>query len=144
MEANLENIKLLTAGHFQDCPMWRFVESTESYRPVRKPEELPESVKDLRTKAEFISPNGLKFNGYIVGADRVFSIGLFIAGKLIGFNKNLPKSLLVKQVGQLLSALPHGAAAGAKDIFPLEYVTQFDWEDLGYRNFRGQFEIEVG
>lgn len=120
--------------------MWRFVEDGEFYLPVSGPAELPEKIGDLRTAATFVTQKGEKIAGYIVGADRVFAIGLFVGDALINFNKNLPRSFAEKQFAKLSTALG-GGIVDIREVFPLVYETCFNWEELGYKNLRGEFAV---
>lgn len=145
MESNSANkVRLLTQRHFEECPMWSFLGDSESYRPVRTPEELPEDIRDLRTKANFVSKSGIRLSGYIVGADNVFSVGIFVASEFIGFNRNLPRSFLIKELQRFSRLSGSKVEFTQHQIFPLEYETQFDWDRFGYRNYRGRFDVEPG
>jgi hypothetical protein len=135
------NVLLLTEGHFEECPVWRFDDNGDVYYPVTTPDALPENIKDLRTSVKLYSPNGSIFNGYIVGADKIFSIGIFNKGKTFHFNKNVPESLFMMQFKGLVSSLESGISIKESDLFPMKFETQFNWDEYGYNNFEGVFEI---
>ena len=70
-------VTLLTKKHFDEFPLWKFNDDGDVYLPVSNPDELPEDIRDLRVKAEFLTPAGVVLDGYIVCAEKVFSIGVF-------------------------------------------------------------------
>ena len=132
----------LTKENFDDCPVWRFDDKDNLNYPVQKPEDMPSDPRDTRIKAVFYAPNGMEFNGYIVGVDRVFTVYLFYQGKKFGFNNNAV-SLCYEDFNQLMELLPNGSIRDKDDLFPLRYETRFDWEDRGYKNFWGEFDAFI-
>lgn len=127
---------LLTEGHFEECPVWRFDEDSDGFYPVNEPEALPENIRDLRTAVVFTTHDGQSFNGYIVGAGRVFSIGIFKDGKTFHFNNNMPAVINQESLNNLLSA----SSPLAGNIFPARYETKMQWQDKGFNNFSGEFD----
>lgn len=129
----------LTESHFYDCAVWRFDDSDNLNYPVSGPENISPDPRDMRIKAVFFAPNGMEFNGYIVGIDRVFAIYLFYQDRKFGFNNNAV-SLCHEDFKELMEILPSGSVKNKDDLFPLRYETRFNWEDKGYRNFWGEFD----
>jgi hypothetical protein len=132
--ANKEDF--LSRDHFERCPTWRFNEDSEGYYPVSVPEELPENIRDLRTFVRFLTVGGDCYDGYIVGAGKVFSVGIFFGENIFHFNKNMPSAMNQESLNNLLSATAYTNDA----FFPVRYETRMNWQDSGYDNFYGDFD----
>ena len=138
--SGIEGVEILEEGHFSKCPIWCLEE--DLFYPVTTPDEMPEDPGDVRIKANFCTARGLHFSGYIVGFEKVFSIGVFVNGAGYRFNRNLP-DLSGEQLSEMIKSLGSEKLKGASDMFPLHYETCFGWKDEGYNNFSGDFYMVV-
>lgn len=130
--------RLTTPSDFFACPIWRFDDGDDNYYPVLNPDELPESERDLSIRALFVTPSGVRLDGYVVGISRVFSIGLFGRGRFFHANRNLgPES--EKWMSEFIDDMSDPKLRSLKDLFPLKYSTQINRE--GYLDFSGTFDL---
>ncbi|MBX9432001.1 hypothetical protein ACI2VK_08010 [Ralstonia nicotianae] len=134
----IEAKKVATPSDFSACPIWRYDDEDDLYHPVLTADELPESERLLSIRARFVTPNGQSFDGYVVGIERVFSIGLFGGGQVFHVNKNLP-DLSEKQLQAFLQTQPGPEALSTKALFPLSYTTTINREP--FADFSGKFEM---
>lgn len=131
-------IELIKLRDFETSPVWRFDEDCDLYFPVLQGRDLPESERDVSIFVECKSNFGHPFDGYIVGIDKVFSMGLFCGRKVFHLNKNLPE-LSAEQMKEFLVCAGLSDALNVKDLFPLTYTTQIKRDE--FRDFSGQFEM---
>jgi hypothetical protein len=127
----------LTPTDFDLCPAWKYDEGSDLFYPVSREEDLPELARDLSIRAQFTAPTGDRFDGYIVGVERVFSLGLFFDGRVYHVNKNMPGASK-GQVDELL--LRMGKSLDFESMFPLSFETR--WENEVFSNFSGVFGIQ--
>ncbi|WP_131721610.1 hypothetical protein [Xanthomonas sp. NCPPB 1128] len=127
----------LSPADFDFCPAWRYDEDSDLFFPVRCEQELPELARDLSIRAQFIGPTGEQFEGYIVGVDRVFSIGLFCDGCVFYVNKNMPGASK-EQIDNFL--LMMGRSLDFYSMFPLSFETR--WGNEIFSNFSGIFSMQ--
>jgi hypothetical protein len=132
----IEAKALPTPADFRACPIWRYDQDDELYHPVVAGKDLPESERDVSIYARFQTPAGFEFDGYVVGIERVFSIGLFAGDQVFQCNKNL-KDLSLEQVRRFLAAT--GRIGSSETFFPLRYTTSINGSS--YRDFSGQFHL---
>jgi hypothetical protein len=130
--------KTTCPSDFFECPLWRYDDSDDLYHPVETPDDLPESERELSTRAIFTTPSGKRLDGYVVGISRVFSIGLFSESRLYHANKNL-KPETGKWMQDFVRARPDLDIAQWDELFPLKYETQI--RRAGYRDFAGTFDL---
>jgi hypothetical protein len=134
----VEAKKLVTLQDFQSCPVWRYDEDDDLYHPVMRESDLPDSQRDVSIFAEFKTPGGHSFSGYVVGISRVFSVGLFCGDRTFHINKNIP-DLSVEQVRELLACAGLDDVHTVGEFFPLEYRTLILRDE--FVDFSGRFEI---
>lgn len=127
----------LAPADFDLCPAWKYDEDSDLFYPVRREEDLPELARDLSIRAQFVAPTGDRFDGYIVGVERVFSLGLFFDGRVYHVNKNMPGASK-EQVDELL--LRMGKSLDFESMFPLSFETR--WETEVFSNFSGVFGMQ--
>lgn len=128
----------LTPVDFEECPIWRYDEDTDSYFPVKNQDDLPERVRDLSLRSEFKTLEGKTLIGYIVGVESIFSIGIFFNERIYHFNKNLP-DLSREQAEAFLAESGLSSELSFETLFPLRYETK--WGGETFNDFAGVFEM---
>ncbi|QZI68008.1 hypothetical protein K5F93_16300 [Pseudomonas protegens] len=126
------------AADYQEYSMWKYDGESDLYYPVLSPKELPDEESCLTIHSSFTLPNGKEIEGYIVGVERVFSMGFFGKDNVFFINKNMPGAS-IEQIESLLAIQPSLEVKRAFDIFPLMYRTLIDLE--GFSNVTGTFDI---
>lgn len=127
----------LTPTDFDLCPAWKYDEDSDLFYLVRREEDLPELVRDLSIRTQFAAPTGDSFEGYIVGLEKVFSLGLFFDRGVYHVNKKMPGASK-KQVDELL--LRMGKSLDFESMFPLNFETR--WETEVFSNFSVVFNMQ--
>ena len=89
----------------------------DAYCPVENFDPLPEDEPALFLKAEFETPRGERFKGYLVGDDTFYAFGLFVDGNEHVLNLNVPK--LIEATERELAA----TRGESFRLFPLKYET---------------------
>ncbi len=133
---NKQGIKFLTESDFDEHSIWRYSESTDLYYPVTLLEEIPISAKNLFIRANLRCPNTMTFKGYIIGAQNIYGVGIFNAGKKYRFNKNALEECIA-QFNLFIQKLPFNKIFLISEIFPIRYETTIDLE--GFHNVSGEF-----
>ena len=111
----------------------RALETGDDYvYPVLDPDPLPERQM-LFIRASFTSPEGLAWQGYLMGADPD-CIGLFAGEEVVLFNRRLP-ALATRSLRSLRKSRPDLEGA----LFPLEYSSAF--RSGAGQPIRGRFEL---
>lgn len=107
--------KDLSRKHFEQYPIWTWDEEMEYLEPVDEAEPSIKDYNDLFIRAVFTT-NGYSFNGYLMGGETFYGFALFIKGKEIGFNFNLPKLIeeSCQKIFRLLNCKPFR-------FFPIAY-----------------------
>jgi hypothetical protein len=119
MNVPVVRIEDLGQAHFEQYPVWgRYGESDELFTPVLKTDPIPRSAAAEFIKADFYTPSGLHFAGFVV-TDQAFAIGLFVDRAEFSFNRFLPD--------QAHKTLRELQLAIGKDVqvFPPAYRTNF-------------------
>jgi hypothetical protein len=140
---NKQSKKSTWKEDFDTCSIWYYDEESDLYYPINSPDEIPDYAdpRDLRIKAIFYTPSGEPLKGYIILPPdikrEVFSIGIFVNKKKFFFNDNLldPSK---DQLEDMLKELNSDKFRSEKDVFPVKYETDFNFE--GYNNFQGTFD----
>ena len=125
----------LTQAHFEQFPCWAWVdgeyfvcEDCEEYdedviTPITQTDPIsPETYADF-IKADFVTPSGLHFAGFIVGGSQPFAVELFFGEDGFGFNVSL-KDWAQETLNKLRRALGQDA-----EIFPLTFTTGLRYAD---------------
>lgn len=133
------NREYLTSPDFEFCPVWKYDEDSELFHPVRGGNDLPERTRDLFIGATFMTASGMRFEGYVVGVERIFSIGLFFNDCVYHLNKNIP-DISRDQVKKLFTDMGVGGDSSFNSIFPINYETK--WGGEVFVNFSGSIEID--
>ncbi|WP_227815307.1 hypothetical protein [Nitrogeniibacter aestuarii] len=136
MEAKAKNN--IVPGDFSACAAWRYEEDSDLYYPVRGEDDISESLRDLSIRAVFTTPSGEKLDGYVVGTERIFSIGLFWGERTYHINKNL-SGLSKEQVDEYLSQRGGASDLQYESMFPLHFQSR--WGDDTFVDFSGVFEM---
>ena len=122
---NILKIKhsLLTPERFQEYPVWSWTEDFDEedlVYPVVETEPLPGGLSALFIKADFWTPTGRHFEGYVVAHIEVYCVDLFVGSRKFVFNVRLGD--LAEQV---LQELRQAIMDEQAQIFPLQYRTNF-------------------
>lgn len=123
---------------YQEHSMWKYDDESDLYYPVISPKDLPEAESDLSIYTKFTLPNGKNVEGYTVGVERVFSMGLFGDNNIFFINKNMP-DLSTEQIQMFLVEQPLLEIEKASDIFPLKYRTLINAD--GFSDVTGTFDM---
>lgn len=107
-----------TEEMFKQCPVWRWNSSNDGYCPVHQNDPLPEDEPTLFIKANFESPSGESFRGYLVGSDSFYAFGLFVDGGEYVVNLNLPETLELAS-----KAISEKLKTDRFQLLPLKYST---------------------
>ena len=104
--------------------------------PILNVSDFPDYIDWIGIKGIFSTPNGIEFEGVIMGIKNIFSIGIFCDGEIAVINKNLPEDWksFMKQVNK-----SHKTKFKLKKFFPLKFVTKINLE--GFKNFSGVFDL---
>ena len=79
----------LTLERFQEYPVWAWTEDfyeEDLVSPVIETEPLPSGLSALFIKADFWTPTGRHFEGYVVAGIEVYCVELFVGSRQFGFN----------------------------------------------------------
>ena len=87
-------------------------------------------------RAEFMTPKGVRLDGYIIGLQHVYCIHIFSNGESFGFNKNLMDLCLLELEKFNANS---GLNLDIPDFSPLRYRTTIDAK--GFKNINGEFYI---
>ena len=128
----------LSPSDFDSCPVWKYDEGSDLFYPVSGEKDLPELTRDLIIRAVFTTPGGDRFEGYIVGVERVFSMALFLGGRVYHVNRNMPGPSR-EQIDEFLSNKGGASTLTFDSMFPLRFETS--WESETFANFSGVFEM---
>jgi hypothetical protein len=126
----LIKIKLseLTKKHFEDFPVWAWAEdpiAEDLVSPVLETHPIPVEAAADFIKAEFQTPSGLRFDGYVIDADAVFAINLFIDHHQVVFNVQMDRAWVERGLAELRTAIGDQEA----QIFPLTYKSEYRLSD---------------
>lgn len=115
--------KTLTRSLFQKCPVWKWDESQESHEPVWDWQPLARDEPTYFIKADFTTNDGVDLNGYLVGHDTFYAIGIFIEDYEYVLNLNLADMMedSIKEICQKMGR-------AELDVFPLKYQTEVNFE----------------
>ncbi|WLE58836.1 hypothetical protein GIY62_17260 [Burkholderia plantarii] len=129
--------EVLAPQDFATWPIWRYDDEDDLYHPVTSADQLPESERALSIRANFRTPDGRSFAGYVVGIERVFSFGLFGGDRVFHVNMNLP-DLSAKQLNAFLQVQSCESGQTFESLFPLTYTSSINEEP--FVDFSGQFD----
>lgn len=140
-ESSLENRtrNYLRLADFQIFPVWKYDEDSELFHPVVEMNDLPERTRDLFISAELVTASGLRFDGYVVGVERIFSIGLFYKNSIYHLNKNLP-DISREQIRDLFSNIGSDEDLEFSSLFPINFTTK--WGGEVFVDFSGSINID--
>ena len=126
----------LTQDDLKNSSLWWMDSHDDSVHEAKKPESLPDEVRpqDLIIRAKFVAPCKKKFEGYLIGCQNIFAIGIFIKDKEFLFNKNLPD--LSHKYFQEFARLCD--LEKPEDMFPIHYESDLDYENAAV--FSGKFD----
>lgn len=123
----------LTYEDFEEYPVWKWNDSQDDRKPVLDWNPLPEGEPTLFIKARFIAVDGTVLDGYLVGLDSFYAVGVFVGGRTYVMNLNLP-DLLEQTLVDVCGALDRDFM----DLFPLKYETEVSFKDE--ENLQGLIE----
>ena len=113
----------LTPERFQEYPVWAWAEDfyeEDLLCPVIEMDPLPNDRDALFIKADFWTPTGRHFEGYVVAHIEVYCVELFVGSRKFGFNVRL-QDLAEQELQELRQTIMDDQA----QIFPLQYRTNF-------------------
>ncbi len=119
-ERSADMVKNLTKELFDRHPVWKWDKTNEGHCPVENPETLPEGDPSLFFRAIFKTSDGETFNGYVIGRESFYAFGLFVEGKEIVLNLNLPE-FIQEEIQEICALLGRQNL----QLFPLHFQTQF-------------------
>lgn len=132
-------IKLVDMRDFETCPIWRYDGDADLHFPVVHSRDLPDSERDVSILVDCKTKSGHKFNGYIVGVSKVFSMALFCEEKTFYLNKNL-SDLSFEQMREFLECTGLSEFLTIDNLFPIGYTTKINRND--FVDFSGEFEMQ--
>ncbi len=127
----------LTEACFDAFLMWRCEDEKIIYYPVLSLEEIPDKPFNFFVRAEFVSPSGIKFKGYLVSVTRYYCMGLYYYNKEYMFNKNMFKECCSRTT-EIVTLINSPKIKRISDIFPLKYRTNINMPDI--RELDGAFD----
>ncbi len=130
--------RYLTEKDLQNHSIWVMHESDDLLYPVFGLDDLPEEMYliDLKIRAKFKAPNGLEFNGYIVGVKNIYCIAIFWEQAILYLNKNLLEECL-EAINKINSSL--NLSLQPESYFPLKYEAIIDVDE--FKSISGEFDI---
>jgi hypothetical protein len=128
----------LTEKDLQNHSIWIRHESDDLIYPVLGLDDLPEDMSPthLKIKAKFKVPNGLEFNGYIMGIKNIYCIVIFWEQEILYLNKNLLNDCL-EAINKINSSL--NLNLQLESYFPLKFETVIDVDV--FKDISGEFDI---
>jgi len=124
----------LSAAHFVEYPVWKWDEAQEFHCPVSSFEPLPEDEGTLFIRSRFEAPDGLSFDGYLVGTRTFFAFGIFIEDQEYLINLNLPD-----MAGNTITEMSEVLGLNDLELFPLGYETTVHFQ--GEPNLKGVLNL---
>jgi hypothetical protein len=115
--------KRLSPALFQECPVWKWDDAQEAHEPVTNWKPLPKDEPTLFIKADFIAADGTAFEGYLIGLESYYAVGLFVDGTEYVLNLNLPD-----MIDASLHAICQQIGKEKVTLFPLQYETEVAFE----------------
>jgi hypothetical protein len=106
----------LSVTDFELYPVWTWNDGMDYLLPVDPAESAHESTGDtLLIKADFCVGQH-RLDGYVIGNGSYYAFGLFIGGREVVLNANLPDLMIesCRNIAKLLSV-------ELEDLFPLTY-----------------------
>ena len=131
-----KGLPYLTEKDLDSHPIWVERGEEDYYYPVYGPDDFPEDDRCLQIKAEFTSPNNMKFKGAIAGLFDIICIKIFIKNDIYYFNYNMEEDNLeyLSEINKHLNT-----NMTPKDFSPLKYTTKIDLEN--FKNVSGEFVV---
>ena len=126
----------LNIESFNKYPVWQFTDDNEGHQPVPGFNGiLPLDKGTLFIKSKFVTPSGVKFDGYVIGIDSYYGFGLFCIDEVCLFNLSLPQ-----YYGRSIRLLEETLGLNHIELFPLKFVTEV--KDKDGKTIKGFFEKE--
>ena len=116
--------KNLSRASFQQSPVWKWDESQEGHEPVVDWRPLKKDEPVLFIKADFIAADGSKFEGYLVGLESFYAVGLFVENNEHVLNLNLPD-----MIDSSIKLIREQLGRAQLNLFPLKYKTEVSFDD---------------
>jgi len=110
---------VLNKESFNKYYVWSFTDDNEGHQPIYDFDGLlPLDKGTLFIKSKFITRDGLKFDGYVIGIENYYAFSLFCNNKECLFNLSLPQ-----YYERSIKILEEELGIKHIDLFPLEYET---------------------
>jgi hypothetical protein len=109
--------KTLSLADFEKYPVWVWDDDNENHQPISEAEPSPADYGTLFIRARFESSRR-SFDGYLIGGSTFYAFGLFIGGREIVMNFNLP-DLIEKNLVEMFRLLK----CQPFQFFPLRFTS---------------------
>ena len=118
-----EKVEKLTPKCFLISPIWTWSDDKEGHLPLLDVQCISKSCETLFIKAELITNDGKKFEGYIVGRTSFYALFVFHGG--VQYPISLT-SLQARNIG--LKNLWNGLGFELERFFPVTYNTKLFYD----------------
>ncbi|SHI60119.1 hypothetical protein SAMN02745181_0474 [Rubritalea squalenifaciens DSM 18772] len=115
--------KRLSPTAFREYPVWKWDDAQEKHEPLTKWQPLPKDEPTLFIKANFVAADGTAFEGYLIGLESYYAVGLFVDGTEHVLNLNLPD-----MIESSLKVICQRIGKEKVTLFPLHYETEVAFE----------------
>lgn len=116
----MSKIKELSKKLFDQHPVLAWSDDEEGYVPIEEHSPLPSDCGPLLVKARLFPKNGPSLDGYVIGLESVYAIGIFDESTDYVFNSRV-SSMKNKIESDLFKAL----GTEPFELFPLRFTTEF-------------------
>jgi hypothetical protein len=116
----VSKIKKLSKRLFDQHPVLAWADDGEGYVAIAEHSRLPLDCGPLLVKARLFPKNGPVLNGYVIGLESVYAIGIFDESTNYVFN-----SRLGSMKNKMESDLFKGLGTEPFELFPLRFTTEF-------------------
>ena len=120
-------IKSLSSALFRKYPVWKWDGKQEGHEPVLNWQPLLNDEPTLFIKASFTAADGTQLDGYLVGLDTFYAIGIFVGNIEYVLNFNLPD-----MIDESLRSICKELDKRELKLFPLIYETEVAFEGNKY------------
>jgi hypothetical protein len=131
----MSKIKELSKRLFDQYPVLAWTDDEEGYVPKAEHSPLPSDCGPLLVKARLFPKNGPSLDGYVIGLESVYAIGIFGESTDYVFNSRVfsMKNKIETELFKALKTEPF-------ELFPLRFTTEFSL--LNGTALEGWFNID--
>lgn len=116
----MSKINELNKSLFDQHPVLAWADDENGYVPIEEHSPLPSDCGPLLVKARLFPENGPVLDGYVIGLESVYAIGIFAGSTDYVFNSRI-SSMSNKTASDLFEAL----GIEPFQLFPLRFATEF-------------------